>query len=329
MFHEFQGQRRRNEMVCKQSEIKIFAGTSGLEFAGKICNYLGLEMGKSHSITFSEGNTFVKIEEPVRDTDVYLVQPISLKPNDDFMELLFWIDAFKRASANSITVIMPWFSYSKADKKDEPRVSIRARVCADCIEVTGADRIITMDLHSAQIQGFFKIPVDHLYARPVFCEYIKQKGMDNYVIASPDAGFAKDARKYSSMLGVPTVIGDKQRKANDEKAEILEVIGEVKGKNVIIVDDFTTSCRTLANMAEHLKEQGALDVYACVSHGLLQETGLDILEKSCIKELITTDSIHNPLALSHPKVKTISVAPMFAEVVKRIHNRETISVLFD
>ena len=315
--------------MVKRSEIKIFSGTSGLDFAGKICNYLGLEMGKSHAITFSDGNTYVKIEEPVRDLDVFLVQPISIKPNDDFMELLFWIDAFKRASANSITVIMPFFSYSKADKKDEPRVSIRARVCADCIEVAGADRIITMDLHSAQIQGFFKIPVDHLYARPVLCEYIKQKGISNYVIASPDAGFAKDARKYSTLLGVPTVIGDKQRKSNDEKAEIMEVIGEVSGKNVVIVDDFTTSCRSLANMAEHLKKLGALDIYACVSHGVLQENGLDILEKSCIKELITTDSIYNVYALKHHKVKTLSVAPMFAEVIKRIHNKETISELFD
>ncbi len=316
-------------MVCKQSEIKIFAGKSGKDFAEKICRFLGLELGKSHSITFSVGNTFVKVEEPVRDTDVYLVQPVALDPNNDFMELLFWIDAFKRASANSITVIMPWFSYSKADKKDEPRVSIRARVCADCIEVTGADRIVTMDLHSPQIQGFFKIPVDHLYARPVICDYIAEKKLTDYVIASPDAGFAKDARRYSSMLGVPTVIGDKERKSNDEKAEILEIIGEVRNKNVIIVDDFTTTCRTLDNMARHLKELGALDIYACVSHGLLQEKGLEILDNSPIKELITTDSIHNPIALGHPKLTTLSVAPLFAEVIRRIHNRETLSVLFD
>jgi len=316
-------------MVCKSGEIKVFAGSSGMEFAERVCKYLGSELGKSHSINFSEGNTFVKIEETVMDKDVYLLQPVALKPNDDFMELLFWVDAFKRASANSVTVIMPFFSYAKSDKKDEPRVSIRARVCADAIEVTGADRVITMDLHSAQVQGFFKIPVDHLYARPVFCEYIMKKNIENLVIASPDAGFAKNARRYSSALNVPTVIGDKQRKANDEKAEILEIIGEVKGKNVIIVDDFTTTCGTLADMAKGLKQMGAEDIYACVSHGLLQEIGLEILDKSCIKELITTDSVYNPHAEKHPKVKVISVAPLFAEAIRRIHCGETVSELFD
>jgi ribose-phosphate pyrophosphokinase len=316
-------------MLCQSSEIRIFSGNAGLNISEKICKQLGVELGKSHSISFSEGNTFVKVDETVRDKDVYIVQPVALRPNDEFMELLFWIDAFKRASANSVTVVMPFFSYAKSDKKDEPRVSIRARVCADAIEVTGADRVITMDLHSAQVQGFFKIPVDHLFARPVLCDYIKKKNLDNYVIASPDAGFVKNARKYSSNLNVATVIGDKQRKGNDEKAEILEIIGHVKGKNVIIVDDFTTTCGTLADMAKAIKQLGAEDIYACVSHGLLQEKGLEVLEKSCIKELMTTDSIYNPLALKHPKVTTISVAPLLAEAIKRIHCKETVSILFE
>ena len=316
-------------MPCKNSEIKVFAGTSGKSFADRICEHLNIQLGKSYAMTFSEGNTYVKIEETVRDKDVFIIQPVGLRPNDDFMELLFWIDAFKRASADSITVVMPFFSYAKADKKDEPRVSIRARVCADAIEVAGADRVITMDLHSPQIQGFFKIPVDHLLARPVLCDYISEMDIDNYVIAAPDAGFAKDARKYSLALDVPTVIGDKERKANDEKAEILEILGDVRGKNVIIVDDFTTSCGTLADMARGLKKLGCNDVYACVSHGLLQEKGLKTLENSHIKKLIVTDSINNPLTLNHPKVTTISVAPLFAEVIERIHNRESISPLFD
>lgn len=316
-------------MACKNSELKIFAGSTGKNFAKKICDYLDIELGQSYSMTFSEGNTFVKVEETVRDKDVYIIQPVGLKPNDDFMELLFWVDAFKRASAYSITVVMPFFSYAKADKKDEPRVSIRARVCADAIEITGADRIITMDLHSPQIQGFFKIPVDHLLARPVFCKYIKEKNIDDLVIAAPDAGFAKDARKYSLDLGVSTVIGAKERKANDEKAEILEIIGDVKGKNVIIVDDFTTSCGTLADMAKGLKNMGAKDIYACVSHGLLQGKGIETLEESLIKEIIVTDSIYNEFTLNHPKVTTISVAPLFAEAIRRIHNRESISTLFD
>ncbi len=316
-------------MSCKNSELKIFAGSSGKHFAKKMCEYLGIELGQSYSMTFSEGNTFVKVQETVRDKDVYIVQPVAFKPNDDFMELLFWVDAFKRASANSITVVMPFFSYAKADKKDEPRVSIRARVCADAIEVSGADRVITMDLHSPQIQGFFKIPVDHLLARPVLCKYIKESNIDNYVIAAPDAGFAKDARKYSLDLDVPTVIGDKERKANDEKAEILEIIGDVKNKNVIIVDDFTTSCGTLADMAKGLKNMGAKDIYACVSHGILQKKGIEKLEKSYIKELIVTDSIYNENTLNHSRVTTISVAPLFAEAIKRIHARESVSTLFE
>ncbi len=316
-------------MGMNSSEIRIFAGSAGIDFAKKICTYLDLEIGKSYSKTFSDGNTFVKIDEPVRDKDVYIVQPVGINSNNDFMELLFWVDAFKRASADSVTVIMPYFSYAKSDKKDEPRVSIRARVCADAIEVTGADRIITMDLHSAQIQGFFKIPVDHLYARPVFCDYIKNRKLENFVIASPDAGFVKNARKYSSYLGVSMVIGDKQRTDNDERAEILEIIGNVNGKNVVIVDDFTTTCRTLSNLAAALKEHGALDIYACVSHSVIQRLGLEELERSCIKQLIVTDSICNPAAANHPRIVTLSVAPLFAEVIKRIHNRESISNLFD
>lgn len=316
-------------MPYKNSEIKIFAGTSGKNFANRICEYLNIQLGESFAMKFSEGNTYVKVEETVRDKDVFIVQPVGLKPNDDFMELLFWIDAFKRASANSITVVMPFFSYAKADKKDEPRVSIRARVCADAIEMAGADRVITMDLHSPQIQGFFRIPVDHLLARPVLCDYILEKNISNYVIVAPDAGFAKDARKYSLALGVPTVIGDKERKANDEKAEILEIIGDVNGKNVIIVDDFTTTCGTLVELAKGLNKLGCKDIYACVSHGLLQEKGLNALEKSHIKELIVTDSIYNDMTLSHPKVTTISVAPLFAQVIKRIHKRESISSLFE
>lgn len=186
-----------------------------------------------------------------------------------------------------------------------------------------------MDLHSAQVQGFFKIPVNHLYARPVFCDYIRKKGIQNYVIASPDSGFLKNARLFSYNLGVGTVIGEKERKSNDEKAEILEVVGDVKDKNVIIVDDFTTTCVTLSNMARSLKSLGALDIYACVSHGLLQEQGLKVLEESPVKELIVTDSIHNSLALSHPKVTTLSVAPLFAEVIKRVHIGDSISSLVD
>lgn len=300
-----------------------------MHFAEKMCSYLGTELGKSQTIKFSEGNTFVKILEKVRDKDVYIVQTIGMSPNDEFMELLFWIDAFKRSSASSVTAIIPYFSYAKGDKKDEPRVSIRARVCADCLEITGVDRIVTMDLHSPQIQGFFKKPVDHLYGFPILCEYIKSKNIENLVVVSPDAGFAKNARKFATILKAPVAIGDKIRTDHDEKAQVLEIIGDVKGKNAVIVDDFTISCGTLADTARALKENGAGKIYACVTHTLLRDNGLKKLEESEIEELIITDTVENPQVFGHPKVKVVSVAPLFAEAVKIIHSRESLSLLFD
>jgi len=300
-----------------------------MHFAEKMCSYLGTELGKSQTIKFSEGNTFVKILEKVRDKDVYIVQTIGMSPNDEFMELLFWIDAFKRSSASSVTAIIPYFSYAKGDKKDEPRVSIRARVCADCLEITGVDRIVTMDLHSPQIQGFFKKPVDHLYGFPILCEYIKSKNIENLVVVSPDAGFAKNARKFATILKAPVAIGNKIRTDHDEKAQVLEIIGDVKGKNAVIVDDFTISCGTLADTARALKENGAGKIYACVTHALLRDNGLKKLEESEIEELIITDTVENPQVFGHPKVKVVSVAPLFAEAVKIIHSRESLSLLFD
>lgn len=316
-------------MSLEETGIKIFAGSSSISFAEKMCKHLGTEIGQSQTIHFSEGNTFVKILEKVRDKDVYIVQTVGLRPNDEFMELLFWIDAFKRSSASSVTAIIPYFSYAKGDKKDEPRVSIRARVCADCLEAVGVDRIITMDLHSPQIQGFFKKPVDHLYGMPILCKYIKSKNIENMVVVSPDAGFAKNARKFATTLNSPVAIGDKTRKSHDEKAEILEIIGDVKGKNAIIVDDFTISCGTLVDTARALKEHGAGKIYACVSHALLREKGLKALEDSPIEELIITDTVENKQAYEHPKVKVVTVTQLFAEAVKIIHNRDSLSQLFD
>ncbi|CAK7086204.1 ribose-phosphate diphosphokinase [uncultured Tissierella sp.] len=311
------------------SEIKIFSGSSSRNFAQSICDYIGVELGKSEVITFSEGNTFVRIGETVRDKDVYLVQSIGLNPNDEFVEILFWMDAFKRASASSVTAIMPYFSYAKGDKKDEPRVSIRARVCAESIELAGADRIVTMDLHSPQIQGFFKKPVDNLIALPVLCEYIKNMDIDNYVIVSPDAGYAKQAREFSRHLGVSTVIGDKTRKAHDEKAKVLELIGDVKDKNAIIVDDFSISGGTLVELAGFLKERGAKKIFACLSHILLNSKGVEKIENSPIEKVISTDTVINPYVQDSSKVEIVSVAPLFAEAIIRIHNRDSLSILFE
>ncbi len=315
--------------MISNGEIKIFAGSTGKTFAERMCAYLGVELGLSEVFTFSEGNIFVRIGETVRDKDVYLVQPMGMRPNDEFTEILFWMDAFKRASANSVTAVMPYFSYAKGDKKDEPRVSIRARVCAECIELAGADRVVTMDLHSPQIQGFFKKPVDHLYALHVLCEYIKTLNLGDLVVVSPDAGFAKQARLYASYLNTTVAIGDKNRKAHDEKAEVLEIIGDINGKNAFIVDDFTISGGTLVDLARGLKERGAKRIFAGLSHVLLNEAGVKKIENSPIEQLISTDSVDNPWVINSAKIQLVSVAPLFAEAIARIHSRDSVSQIFD
>jgi ribose-phosphate pyrophosphokinase len=309
-------------------DMKIFSGSSSVDFTRKICNYLNISMGNSDVITFSEGNTFVRVNEPVRGKDVYLVQSIGLKPNDEFVEILFWMDAFKRASAKSVTAIIPYFSYAKGDKKDEPRVSIRARVCAESIELAGADRIITMELHSPQIQGFFKKPMDHLQAMLLMCEHIKSLNLQNYVIVSPDAGYAKQAREYSKYLGVPTVIADKARYDHSESANILEIIGDVAGKNTVIVDDFTITGGTLIVLSHKLKELGAKKIITCIPHLLANEKGVKRINESNIDMLISTDSVHNPNINLSGKIKIVSAAPLFAEAILRIHNNISISPLF-
>jgi ribose-phosphate pyrophosphokinase len=316
-------------MFNEAFNIKVFAGMASTVFTKKICEHLSVEIGKSYTIKFSDGNLFVKISENVRGTDVFIIQSNGKNPNDDFMELLFMIDAFKRSSASSITAVIPYFSYAKGDKKDEPRVSIRARVCADCLESAGADRILTMDLHSPQIQGFFKKPVDHLYGKHTLCNYIKQKNIEDLVIVSPDTGFAKNARMYGDIIGAPVAIGSKIRTSHDEKARVIDIIGNVNGKNAVIVDDFTISCGTLTDTARVLKENGAKEIYACVSHAVLSASGLELLENSCIKELIITDTVENDEVFRHKKIKVVSVAGLFAKAILNIHNGDSLSELFE
>lgn len=316
-------------MLMHSPDIRIFAGSSGAAFAKKMCKYLGAELGSSEVIHFSDGNVFIRIKETVRNKDVYVVLPIGLDPNNELVELLFWMDSFKRASANSITAIVPYFGYAKGDKKDEPRVSIRARVCADCLEVAGADRIITMDLHSPQVQGFFKIPVDHLLSLPILCEFIKTMDiMQDLVVVSPDAGFAKTARKFADYLGAPVAIGDKTRSGHDENAQILELIGNVEGKNCLIVDDFTISGGTLIDVAKMLKARGAKRIVACLAHVMLREKGVKAMMESPIEYLISTDSVENHFIDGYDKFLTVSVAPLFAEAVYRVHEKESVSTLF-
>ncbi|MBZ4683714.1 MAG: ribose-phosphate diphosphokinase [Fusobacteriales bacterium] len=316
-------------LINELKDIKIFAGSSGKEFAEKMCKYLNSTLGKSNVKKFSEGNIFVQIQETVRDKDVYLVQSIGMNPNDEFTEILFWMDAFKRASAKQVTAIIPFFSYAKGDKKDEPRVSIRARVCAECIELAGADRVVTMDLHSPQIQGFFKKPVDHLFAMPLLVEYIKTLNIENLMIVSPDSGFAKEARMYADYLNLPIAIGDKTRRDHNENAKILDIVGDVNGKNIIITDDFTISGGTLVDLAFELKKRGAKKIYAVLSHILLHKEGLKKIEESPIEQIISTDSVKNEYIKNSAKIKIISVAPLFAETIKRIHLRKSVSCIFE
>lgn len=311
------------------TEMKVFAGSSGKDFSLRVCKDLGVELGKSKIITFTEGNIYVKVEETVRAKDVYLIQSIGLNPNNEFTEILFWIDAFKRASANSVTLIMPYFSYAKGDKKDEPRVSIRGRVCAECIELAGADRVVTMDLHSPQIQGFFKKPVDNLVALPILCEYIKSMKIDDMIVVSPDSGHAKEARRFANYLNTPVAIGDKERINNDETSRLVELIGDVEGKNAVIVDDFSISGGSLINLAAELRRRGAKKIVACISHILLNKEGIQRLMDSEIEMLISTDTVNNPHIRGCSKIKIISVAPLFAETIWRIENRESVSALFN
>ena len=309
-------------------DILVFGGAGSKRLTRAICDTLGIAPGKNETLRFSEGNLFVRILENVRGRRVYLVQSTGYPANDNFMELLFWIDAFKRASADTVTAVIPYFSYGKGDKKDEPRVSIRARVCADAIEAAGADRIVTMDLHAAQIQGFFRIPVDDLYGLPVLCDAILAKKKENLIVVSPDTGFVKQARKYASYLKTDLAIGDKERVAHDEKAEMLDLIGDVNNKTALIVDDVTISGGTLVQMAHMLMERGALDVYVLVTHGALSPEGIARIDDSPIRRVLMTNTIETQPCELTDKFEVVSVAPLFAEAIRRIHNKESVSVLF-
>jgi ribose-phosphate pyrophosphokinase len=309
-------------------DILVFGGSGSPRLTSRICDHLGVEPGAGQTLKFSDGNLFVRIGQNVRGRQVYLIQSTVFPTNDNFMELLFWIDAFRRASVESFAVVVPYFSYAKGDKKDEPRVSIRARVCAQAIEAAGAHRAIMLDLHAPQIQGFFGIPVDDLYALPVLVDAVAKLDLADLVVVSPDAGFAKKARLYAKRLGASLAIADKERIDHTETARVIDLIGEVDGRNALIVDDFTTSAGTLAEVAECLVERGARSVHAAVTHGVFAGDSMKRLDDSPIQRLLTTDSVENhPVELSS-KVHTVSVAPLLAEAIRRIHQRESVSTLF-
>lgn len=319
---------RPQPFQAPQGDLAVLAGSANPGLAAAIAGALGVRLLKSEALYFSEGNVFVRILENVRGRDTYIIQGVSQPVNDNFVELLFWIDALKRASAQNVTAVIPFFSYAKGDKKDEPRVSIRARVCADALEAAGADRVLTMDLHSPQIQGFFQVPVDHLYARQVICEYVRSLKIPNLVVCSPDTGFAKDASKYASLLGTPVVIGNKMRVDHTESARVLEVIGDVEGRNVLLVDDFTITAGSLISMADVLKQRGAKDIYAAVSHGVLAKGASAKIGQSQIKKMFITDTIENHAEPMPDNMEIVSVAPLFAQAIRSIHDRTSVSMLF-
>ena len=297
--------------------MKIFSGTSNLPLANKITDYIGIPLGQCKVSAFPDGETFVKIEENVRGQDVYVLQSTSPPTNHHLMEMFIMIDALKRASASRITAVLPFYGYARQDRKDQPRVPITAKLVANLIVAAGAHRVLTMDLHAQQIQGFFDIPVDHLYAAPVMYEYLKSKQIKDLVVVSPDAGGIKMAHAYSQVLGSNLAIVAKRRKSATE-VESMTVIGDIGGKSVLLVDDLTETAGTLTEAAKLLKAQGAQSVLACVSHALLNDLGIERLRKSDIDELITTDTVLRS-AVDGVRITTLSVAELLGEAIKRIH----------
>ncbi|HZV36058.1 MAG TPA: ribose-phosphate pyrophosphokinase [Verrucomicrobiae bacterium] len=307
--------------------MKVFSGTSNQPLARKICEYIGIEMGKCVVSAFPDGETFVKIEENVRGEDVYVIQSTSPPTNHHLMEMFIMMDAVRRASASRITAVLPFYGYARQDRKDQPRVPITAKLVANLLVAAGANRILTMDLHAQQIQGFFDIPVDHLYAAPVMYDYLKGLELKDLVVVSPDVGGLKMAHAYSQVLDTGLAIVAKRRKSATE-VESMTMIGEVRGKNVLMVDDLTETAGTLTSAAVLLKKKGAKRILACVSHAILNEIGVERLKKSNIDELITTDSVLRP-DIDGLNVKTLSVAGLLGEAINRINSNSSVTSLFE
>lgn len=306
-------------------ELKLISGTSHPVLAANIAKELGTSICDATVKCFPDGESFVKINENIRGRDVFIIQPTCPPTNHNVMEMLIMMDAVKRASAHRITAVIPFFGYARQDRKDQPRVPITAKLVANLITAAGADRVLTMDLHAGQIQGFFDIPVDHLYAAPVLIRYLREKKLDDIVVVSPDVGGLKMSDAYAKALDAPLAIVGKRRISATE-VEAISLIGDVKGRNVLIVDDLTETAGTLCAAADILRSNGAKRIFAGVSHGVLGDIGKKRLAESAIEELITTDS--TPMA-NGEKVTVVSVANLMAEGIKRIHGDESVTSLFD
>ncbi|MEA3369511.1 MAG: ribose-phosphate pyrophosphokinase [Candidatus Ratteibacteria bacterium] len=308
--------------------LKIFAGNSNPNLVKEIVKYLGLDPGRISVGQFSDAEISVKIEENVRGMDIFVVQSTSRPVNHTFMELLIMLDAFKRASADRITAVIPYFGYARQDRKDQPRVPITAKLAADLITRAGANRILTIDLHSGQIQGFFDIPVDHLFAAPIFIDYFKRIKLDNAVVVSPDMGSAKRARAFAARMNFGLALIDKRRpRANI--SEVMNVIGEIEGKTALILDDMVDTADTLIKAAEAVEKQGAKEVYAGCSHAVLSGLALRRIEKSNLKKMVVSNTISlKEEAKECRKIEVLSVANLLGEAIKRIHEGSSVSSLF-
>jgi ribose-phosphate pyrophosphokinase len=306
--------------------MKIFSGTSNPVLAAKIAEYLSLPLGEVEIRRFPDEEVFVKIKENIRGRDVFVVQSICRPPNENLMELLIMIDALRRASANRITAVIPYYGYARQDRKDQPRVPITAKLVANLLVAAGCNRLLTMDLHAQQIQGFFDIPVDHLYASPIIVKYLKGKHIQNPVVVSPDTGAVKAAYAYSQMLDCGLAVIAKRR-TGPEEVEAFSLVGDVEGRTAVMVDDMTSTCGTLTSAAALLAENGVKEIYAAVTHAMLTDVGCQRLVDSAITELVVTDTIPSTVGKEFP-VTELSVSELLGEAILRIHEDQSVSSLF-
>ncbi len=304
---------------------KIFTGTAHPEFAREIAKNLNIPLNSATVGKFSDGEINVQIDESVRGKDVFIIQPTGAPVNDNLMELLIMVDALKRSSAHTITAVIPFFGYARQDRKAAPRVPITAKLVANMLQTAGVDRVITIDLHAGQIQGFFDIPVDNLYGSLIFSDYIKHKELKNPIIASPDIGGVARARQFAGNLGLDMVIVDKRREKANE-SEVMNIIGDVTGKDVILIDDMIDTAGTIVKAAKVLKDKGATSVMACATHPVLSGPAYSRIEEGDLDELVVSDSI--PLTKESSKIKVLTAAPLFAEVIKRVYTNESLNTLF-
>ncbi|MFZ5650594.1 MAG: ribose-phosphate diphosphokinase [Bacillota bacterium] len=314
--------------MTSRRRLKIFTGNSNPRLAGEIAQYLGVSVGSAKVSRFSDGEIQVKINESVRGADVFIVQPTNTPVNEHLMELLIMVDAVRRASARRITAVLPYYGYARQDRKTRARDPITAKLVANLLHASGARRVITMDLHAGQIQGFFDIPVDHLPCVPILAQYFIQQKLSDLTVVSPDLGGVTRARDLAERIGAPIAIIDKRR-PEPNVAEIMNIIGEIKGRNVIMIDDIIDTAGTIAQGAKALKEWGAKDIYICCTHPVLSGPALKRLEEAPVKEVLVTNTIHVPQEKVIPKMKILSVAPLLGEAIIRIHEDLSVSKLFD